>query len=323
MQLIVQLYEIGALIHHGCETRIVSGFAHPQIHVEMLNDAARTSGYLDAIAAQILPNQSVLEIGTGTGILLASASKLGAKPCLGIEASDIANAAQQLFDAQEEPPSLVRAWSTQVENSQRFDWVISELLGNEPFGEQMVKTLLDAQQRFADSNTRWLPAELSIYARPFKASQQLLNRLRFTEENTAAWSAQYGIPLDALLKTPSHQALSLMLHPKDLQALELSSERLLLREIRFGALQSEVLGATKHRFPVTEPERDGYLLEFELLLSSAPLITTGNLQANQTALPPWHRQHWRIPGLLLPSTAHAKTEIEFLYEPGIGLSLLN
>src|SRR5918996_5689633 len=70
--------------------RVVRGsFDTPGPHVAMLEDRVRTSPFLRALRELVGPEDVVVDIGTGTGILAAGAAQAGARPLYAIEATPI------------------------------------------------------------------------------------------------------------------------------------------------------------------------------------------------------------------------------------------
>ena len=80
-------------------SRIVSatrGWVRPNIHLSMLDDRARTKGFCDALRLMVQPEDVVVDIGTGTGVLATCAAKAGARQVYAVESSGIAEVAAQL-----------------------------------------------------------------------------------------------------------------------------------------------------------------------------------------------------------------------------------
>ncbi len=64
----------------------------------MLHDERRTGDYLRALAAAVRPDDVVLDIGTGSGVLAVAAARAGARRVYAVEASDIAEVAARVFE---------------------------------------------------------------------------------------------------------------------------------------------------------------------------------------------------------------------------------
>ena len=153
-QVIVSLWKAGILLADTGKHIILnpkpSGFDAAYIHILMLNDQRRTQSYLNAIQAVVIPGQVVVDLGTGTGVLAVAAARAGAKKVYAIEATSIGEYAQKVFEANgySDVISLINGWSTQIELPEKADVLISEIIGNDPFGERALEATLDARTRF-------------------------------------------------------------------------------------------------------------------------------------------------------------------------------
>ena len=94
-----------------------------QLHVNMLNDRTRTSGYLASIGKAVRRGDVVLDIGTGTGIYAIAAARAGARHVYAVEAGRIAKAARTLFEANgvADRITLIRGLSTRITLPERAD----------------------------------------------------------------------------------------------------------------------------------------------------------------------------------------------------------
>ena len=107
------LIEESALVSPGAERARTSGWADPVEHARMLHDERRTGDYVAALAAAVRPNDVVLDIGTGSGVLAVAAARAGARRVYAVEASDIAEVAQRVFvvNGVEDQVTLLPGWS--------------------------------------------------------------------------------------------------------------------------------------------------------------------------------------------------------------------
>src|SRR3954468_2079422 len=72
-------------------------FSRPSQHQLMLQDFYRTLSFRNAILNSVEPGMTVLEIGTGTGILSHFAVEAGASHVYTMEASDFASTAEAIL----------------------------------------------------------------------------------------------------------------------------------------------------------------------------------------------------------------------------------
>lgn len=222
-EVIVQLYRVGIL--RPPTTRpvaIARGFVSPTIHIAMLGDRRRTDAFCDALAKIVTKDDVVVDIGTGTGILASRAALAGARKVYAIESSGIADFAEKVFasNALSAKIDLVRARSTQANLPERGTVLVTEIIGNEPFHEDILEVVLDAKQRLLTDGARLVPARIELLAMPVAVPPALYEAHAFTPGATASYREAYGVDLSALLDHRLDPSEAVYLKPSELAALE-------------------------------------------------------------------------------------------------------
>lgn len=140
-----------------------SGFGSPRPHLSMLLDSVRVLSYRSAIERQA-PGKTVVEIGCGSGILSIFAARAGARQVIAIEETRIAEVAAAMFAANgcADRIDLRVANSHDVELDEPADLIIHEILGVDPFEENILPVLDDARRRLLRPGGRLLPYRLEI-----------------------------------------------------------------------------------------------------------------------------------------------------------------
>lgn len=201
---IFQLIQADALQRVGQpgDRVLTSGFGAAGIHVRMLNDQARTAAFLEAIGKTVTPDDIVVDLGTGTGILAMAAARAGARHVYAIESSSMASAAAAVFARSQwsDQISLIRGWSTDVTLPEKGTVLISETLGLELFDEQMPLAIADATARLLIDGARYLPQTIVFAALPVSLSPRLHQSTRFTAECVEHWQALYGFDFRDLVQ---------------------------------------------------------------------------------------------------------------------------
>ena len=210
MSVINMLLEEGALVVSTAGGVPTSGWADPVEHARMLHDDRRTRDFLDALAAVVRPDDVVLDIGTGSGVLAIAAARAGARHVYAIEASDIATVAEDVFarNGVADRITLIRGWSRQLDLPELADLLVAEVIGNEPLEEEILETTLDARRRLLKPDARLIPHALTLFARPVLVPEAEMRQRTFGHAAVDRWRDLYDIDfrpmLDAARPGPTH-----------------------------------------------------------------------------------------------------------------------
>ena len=201
LSVINMLIEEGALIGPEQRSGPTSGWADPVEHARMLHDARRTGDYLAAIGKAVRPGDVVLDIGTGSGVLAIAAARAGARHVYAVEASDIAEVAARVFAANQvqDRVTLIPGWSRTIDLPEPADVLVSEIIGNEPFEEEILETTLDARRRLLKPGARLIPNALTLLVRPLLLPEVEARQRALGREAVERWRRLYGIDFEPLL----------------------------------------------------------------------------------------------------------------------------
>jgi protein arginine N-methyltransferase 1 len=174
------------------------GFASVLSHFLMVRDSVRVMSYRRAIQRHC-QGRTVVEIGCGSGILSIFAAQAGARRVIAIEESGIADLAAEMFQANGVAGriELRRANSRDVSLDERADVVIHEVLGSDPFSENVLPFIEDARARFLAPNGRLIPSALEVCCAGFEvADTPYLDKGRASAE-LSELEGLYGIDFGA------------------------------------------------------------------------------------------------------------------------------
>lgn len=295
---IVNLAEVGVLRDPSDASPTLraaeSGFDAAHIHIKMLNDRDRTSSYLAAIREVVRPGDVVVDIGTGTGVLSIAAAKAGARHVFAVEATAVGKVAEAVFEANglSDRITLVPGWSSQIDLPERADVLVSEIIGNEPLGEQVLETTRDALQRLLKPDARLIPGRVKIYGIPVGVDEAERAKHVFTAGAVNNWGSWYAMNFQPLAQLPRTPYL-FFIKPTRAASWPALAEPLLLADIDL----KNLAGPTVDVSETAEIDKDGsitgIIMYFDLELSPGVVLSThpGRVDENCS----WGSPVWLLP----------------------------
>lgn len=139
-----------------------------EYHRTLIADKVRNEAFHKALSRVVKKGETtVADIGAGTGLLGLMASKLGAREVHLYEAAEVAGVAQQVLKANKARGcQLMPCHSTEMQDPERVDVVVSETLGNYAFEENIIDTLNDARRRYLKDGGIIIPARITQMVAP-------------------------------------------------------------------------------------------------------------------------------------------------------------
>jgi SAM-dependent methyltransferase len=263
------------------------------------------------------PEDVVVDIGTGTGILAAGAAQAGARHVYGIEATPIADYARQVFAANAlgSRVTLLEGWSTRVTLPERADVAVGEILGSEALEERLLPVVLDARRRLLKPGGRLIPSVVRVFGVPVSIPGEWVDSVTFTPSNTARWSAGYGIELGALAGYSAHLRQRLTMPPDEVRGWEALSEPVLLVELDLATVETLDIDVNVPATATRSGIATGAFAFFEAQLSPGVVLST-----SPTA--PERVTSWAVPVWLAPAPTELRRGehfgLEYAYRNGAG-----
>lgn len=150
----------------------------PRWHFEMLNDEERNSAFERALSKAITPSTTVLDIGSGSGLLAMMAARAGAKETISCEMiTPIAELAQYTVacNGYADKIIILDKKSTDmrigVDMMKRADLLVTETVDCGLLGEGIIPTITHARENLLKEDARIIPKTATIIATVVESKQ--------------------------------------------------------------------------------------------------------------------------------------------------------
>ncbi len=178
-------------------------------HEKMLADRSRVDTYKKAIIKHIGPNDTVIDLGTGSGILSFFAAQNNAKKIYAIDHGNIIALAKEI-SARNGFDNIVfeKANSRTFNPPEKVDVILHEQIGDDLFDENMIENILDLKQRALKKGGRILPGKFELYLEPVSLKAEY--RVPYIWEQKLYgidFSSLKGDPLTKRFKSGDHHMM--------------------------------------------------------------------------------------------------------------------
>jgi hypothetical protein len=291
------------------------GWVKPAIHLVMLDDRARTSGFCKALRSTVQPDDVVVDIGTGTGVLATCAALAGARRVYAVESSGIAEVAARVFGANgvSDRVTLVRERSTATTLPERGTVLVTETIGNDPLDEQLLEIVADAKKRLLAPGARIIPSAIEIYGVAVDIPRTVLERHVFTRRKVDGYTEAYGIDFSPLEDHRLSCSEPIMVDNRDVATWPLSPPVLLASIDLTGPFATDV-GTRSHVKIERDSQYLGIMLAFRATLAPGVVLSTLPDDFDPTG----HWAHALFPAFDYPAlAAGTQIAIDYTYDRGV------
>jgi SAM-dependent methyltransferase len=134
-------------------------------HLAYWSDEVKVDRYRRALAEVMRPGATVLDLGSGTGLLALLACEAGAARVYSVESGPIAAVAQEMFarNGVGDRVSVIRGMSTDITLPEPVDLIIGDQIGGLAYTAGVFNFYADAARRFLEPGGVAIPAHFDLY----------------------------------------------------------------------------------------------------------------------------------------------------------------
>lgn len=154
-------------------TEYFTSYEDLEVHELMLRDTARQTAYRNAILSNksLFEGKTVLDVGSGSGVLSIFCAQAGAKRVLAVEASNLAVLSREVIK-ENSLENVIQVFQCRIEEFQlpadipHVDIIVSEWMGFYLLHEGMLDSVLYARDKFLAADGSMFPESASIIVAP-------------------------------------------------------------------------------------------------------------------------------------------------------------
>jgi protein arginine N-methyltransferase 1 len=278
-------------------------FSDVSQHERMLSDHVRVETYCAAIRKHVSERDTVVDLGTGTGILAFFAA-LKARQVYAIDHSPIIELAKRIGDRNGlRNISFLRMHSSQFNPKEKVNVIVHEQIGDALLNEDMVRNICELRDKVLAPGGIILPGRFELFVEPACLKEDL--RVPFLWENDIQ-GIQYDAAADWVRSNLGNPPQSRRIAPEDVAEFLCEPESIFSIDLLTARPDEAPKRLTFRKVATKSGLMDGYCLYFNVLFDSEISLSTSPFSA---------RTHWNCQILRTERVyLQAGDELEVVFE---------
>ena len=259
-------------------------FAGVHEQEKMLADDVRFDAYRRAVEKHIQPGDTVVDVGTGSGVLSFLAATRKPRKIYAIDHSNFIDVAT--FIAQKNAiPNIEfhQVHSSKFDPPGKVDVILHEQIGSGLFNENMVETLIDLRDRVLRDGGKIIPARFDLYMEPVQLKEEF--RVPFIWDNKNA-TADYACLKELWEQRAQPANIVRSIRPYEIDFLLTEPEKLYSCDLQTMGKDDLPKELRARKAVVRDGQLDGFCLFFTAAFDDENSFST---------FPDRRRTHWSTP----------------------------
>ncbi|WP_433248775.1 50S ribosomal protein L11 methyltransferase [Streptosporangium sp. CA-135522] len=193
------------------------GLAH--LNIRILEDPVRKATFIRAINEVVTPDDVVLDLGTGSGILAVAAAKAGARHVYAVEPARSGDLAAEIAKANgvADRISFVKGWSSTTELPEPATVLTTDIVGNDALDMVIWESVQDARKRLLAPDARLIPSSFETYLYLVDMPEKAVGQQRILPQQIKRWQSRYGIDFSPMLDADRGRVAGFYERPETVQ----------------------------------------------------------------------------------------------------------
>lgn len=273
-------------------------FAGVSEQEKMLADEVRFDAYRRAVERHIQPGDTVVDVGTGSGVLSFLAATRKPARIFAIDHSSFIEVAKHI--AQKNGIDNIefhRVHSANFNPPRKVDVILHEQIGSGLLNENMVETLVDLRDRVLRDGGRIIPARFDWYIEPVQLKEEF--RVPFIWENKYP-NADYACVQELWRQQGRPRNVVRSIRPYEIDILLTDPERLYACDLQTMGKDDIPKELRARRTVQRDGHLDGFCVFFTIIFDDDNAFST---------FPDCKRTHWSTPHFRVERRACRKGDV--------------
>lgn len=289
----------------------VGGYGLAYANIRMLDDPLRKALFVKAVSEVVRPDDVVLDLGTGSGILAVAAAQAGAR-VHAVEPARTVEVARRMakHNGVADRITFIQGWSTTLTLPEKATVLTTDIVGNEALDMVIWETIQDARRRLLTPDARLVPESLTAYGYLSEIPADRVAEHRVVPAHIEEWNARYGMDFSPLLELDRHRVAGFYEPPSLVRQWRRLSEPVPLYEVDLRQ-DARVFRNTTKLTVNAAGGASGLVVYFDARLS--PKVRLSTDPANGDARSHWYTAGWAFPEGI-PSVPGTQVSVSYVYE---------